>query len=271
MTNYRSGINPNDLYSIYEYLTGLLFPKGAANDLRGGSLTRNYSNGLDSQYGAYLTGPASQNDNCKRPPIVFICNDGQIQTYRMIVYNALSGTLCMFVQDKKTLTEEFYEELHAFIGPQLTNIASDIAENLAMEAGTSGIKSLLCTSPPSSSMTTSTSSADDAAQTTKYLFFNELSCQHSGTIHLNQKLYKKKSSVPRDVMNLLNDLYVQDAESLNYCEVVVKTLSDYWIVKRSTNWRHSFIIFNKSATLLDIADEANKLFDSHLNDVFCHA
>lgn len=94
----RSGINPNDLYSIYEYLTGLLFPKCTADDTRGGSLTRNYSNGLDAQFGAYLAGPTNKSDNCKKPPTVYICNNGQCQVYRMIVYNALSGTLCLFVE-----------------------------------------------------------------------------------------------------------------------------------------------------------------------------
>lgn len=95
---FRSGINPSDLYSIYEYLTGLLFPKCSAEDARGGSLTRNYSNGLDTQFGAYLAGPTTQSDNCKKPPTVYICNDGRCQVYKMIVYNALSGTLCLFVK-----------------------------------------------------------------------------------------------------------------------------------------------------------------------------
>lgn len=164
------------------------------------------------------------------------------------------------------LTDEFYEELHMFIGPQLTNIASDIRESLTKETS-SGSKSLLCSSVPS---TNSNSNADDLAQTTKYLFLNELNCQHSGTVHLNQKLYNKKRSIPREVMNLLHDLYVQDTNVSSTCEIITKTLSDYWIVKRSANWRHSFIIFNKNATLLDIGDEANKIFETHLNEVFCN-
>lgn len=163
------------------------------------------------------------------------------------------------------LTNDFYEELHAFIGPQLTNIASDIAENLTKDIFPG--KSLICTSTSTSSVN---SNADESTQSTKYLFFNELNFQHNGTVHLNQKLYKKKRTIPREIMNLLNDLYVQDANTSNSSEIIVKTLSDYWIVKRSTNWRHSFVIFNKNATLLDIAEEANKIFDTHLNDVFSH-
>lgn len=168
--------------------------------------------------------------------------------------------------DKNALTSEFYEELHMFIGPQLTNIASDIAESLTKET-VGGNKSLICTSSPA---TATNSNADEQSPATKYLFFNELNFQHNGTVHLNQKLYNKKRSIPRDIMNLLNDLYVNDADASNSCEIIVKTLSDYWIVKRITNWRHSFVIFNKNATLLDIAEEAKKIFDTHLNDVFSH-
>lgn len=100
----RSEINPSDLYSIYEYLTGLLFPKCATDDLCSGSLARNYANGLDSQYGAYLAGPTTQSDNCKKPSTVFINSNGQYKTYKMIVYNALSGTLCLFVNGEHRMT-----------------------------------------------------------------------------------------------------------------------------------------------------------------------
>lgn len=81
-------------------MTGLLFPKCSADDVRNGSLTRNYSSGLDAQFGAYLAGPTNQSDNCKKPPTVYICENGQTQMYKMIVYNALSGTLCLFVNGK---------------------------------------------------------------------------------------------------------------------------------------------------------------------------
>lgn len=167
----------------------------------------------------------------------------------------------LFLVDETSLTEEFYDELHTFIGPQLTSIASDIGELFTKDSRNNS-KSLLCTS----STSINTLVGDEPA--TRYLFFNELNCQHNGTVHVNHKLLKKKNNVPQDIMNLLTDLYVQDANTSNSCEVIVKTLNDFWIVKRSTNWRHSFIVFNKSTTLLEVADEANKVYDQHLNDVF---
>lgn len=100
----RSGINPRDLYSIYEYLANTLFPRSAEDDLRGGSLTRSqrnsYAHCLDSHYGAYLTGPEHFSDNCKPAPLVYIYNADRCQLYRMIVYSALSATMCLFVEGK---------------------------------------------------------------------------------------------------------------------------------------------------------------------------
>lgn len=100
----RSGINPSDLYSIYEYLANTLFPRSTEDDLRGGSLTRSqrssYANCLDSHYGAYLTGPEHFSDNCKPAPLVYIYNADRCQLYRMIVYSALSAAMCLFVEGK---------------------------------------------------------------------------------------------------------------------------------------------------------------------------
>lgn len=146
------------------------------------------------------------------------------------------------------ITEEFCDNLHTFIGPTLTNIASAIYEQ--MSADTTSYKN------------------DDKQINAKYLFLNESNCQHTGTVHLNQKQLKKKSSIPREVMNLLNDLYVRDANTVHSNEVVVKTLNDYWIVKRTANWRHAFIIFNKNSTLLEVSDEANNMLEQNVNDVF---
>ena len=156
------------------------------------------------------------------------------------------------------VNEDFYQELHSYIGPQLTNIASDISEHFMSESSTTNSNKPI-------------SDEQQLASAVKYLFFNELNCQHTGTVHLNQKILKKKAAIPMDIMNLLNDLYVRDAKKSNSSEIVVKTLNDYWIVKRTSNCRHSFIVFNKSSTLLEVSDDANKLFDQHLSDVFLGA
>lgn len=153
--------------------------------------------------------------------------------------------------DESNLTQEFFGELHSNIGSQLSSISSDLSDLTNKESGKS---------------TKSSTDLDD--NVIKYLFLNELNCQHTGTVHLNPKILRNESKLPLDVQNLLTDLYLQDERTTNSCEVIVKTLNDYWVVKRTSNWRHSFLIFNKSSTLLEISDEANKLFEQCLNDVY---
>lgn len=113
---HRSGINPSDLYSIYEYLASTLFPRSAEDDLRGGSLTRSqrnsYANCLDSHYGAYLTGPEHFSDNCRPAPLVYIYNADRCQLYRMIVYSALSAAMCLFVGGESSLAPKLILTTH---------------------------------------------------------------------------------------------------------------------------------------------------------------
>uniref|UniRef100_A0A182TNW2 CCZ1/INTU/HSP4 first Longin domain-containing protein n=1 Tax=Anopheles melas TaxID=34690 RepID=A0A182TNW2_9DIPT len=71
--------------------------------------------------------------------------------------------------------------------------------------------------------------------------------------------------LPNDVMNLIVDLLddVRSNRSSVMDETIVKTHDDYWIVKRSCNTRHVFIILNKSSTLIDVTEETKKILDQH--------
>lgn len=99
MICFRSGINASNLFSIYEYLIGTLFPKISQTELQGGSIPKNYSMST-SHYGSFVTGPGNY-ENCIKVPKVYIYNeDGHYQTYYLVVYRALSATLCLFVEGK---------------------------------------------------------------------------------------------------------------------------------------------------------------------------
>lgn len=138
--------------------------------------------------------------------------------------------------------------MHSFVGPHLSRIASEIGENYNSGMALNAIP----------------------ASGPRYLFFNELSLQHSGTLHLNQSNKSKQSSVPTEIMNLITDLYESSGTTGNAPaeETVLKTLNDYWIVKRSVNWRHFFVIINKSSTLLEVTEEAKRMYDEHAKNVF---
>lgn len=236
-----SGINHEDLYSIYEYMLSTLFPKTQSTEFHGGSILKRDSF-TSNLYGNFITGLETM-ENCMKAPKMFINNDkGESKQYHFLVYKALSGILCMFVETSKELNEELFAELHSFIGPRLVTLASDIGEDYAK---------------------TATVENDSGP---KYLFFNHLNFTHQGSIPLNSRR-TKNSEIPQDISNLLVDLF-DHGDSCATEETIVKTLSDFWIVRRISNYRHFYVILNKSSTLLEATEEAKKLYDQHLKKVY---
>lgn len=148
------------------------------------------------------------------------------------------------------MTEDTYNELHMHfkIGQQLTAIANEIQKFQQTEL-----------SP----------STDKSETGPKFIFFNELSFKHTETLRLNQKHCRPKE-VPVDVMNLITDLYETDLRNKRPCakESIVKTLNDYWVVRRKSNFRHFFVIVHRNSTMLEITEEAKRLFNISAKDVF---
>lgn len=112
-------------------------------------------------------------------------------------------------------------------------------------------------------------STDKTESGPKFIFFNELSFKHTESLRLNLKQGRPKN-VPVEVMNLITDLYEADIRNKRPCdkESIVKTLDDYWIVCRKSNYRHFFVVIHKSSTMLEITEEAKRLYSMHAQDVF---
>lgn len=235
-----SGINHEDLYSIHEYMVSTLLPKSLSTEFQGGNVPKQYSF-TSNLYGNFITGLETM-ENCIKTPKMFIKERSVVKEYYFLVYKALSGIICLFVETTNELTEELFAELHSFIGPQLVKLASEIGENYANGAV----------------------AENDSGP--KYLYFNHLDFCHQGSIYLNNRLVKN-STIPQDVMNILVDLFDRGDSSSNE-ETIVKTLSDFWIVRRISNFRHFYVILNKSSTLLEVTEEAKKLYDQHLKNVY---
>lgn len=97
-----SEINPDDLFSINEYLLVSLFPCSMQKEVHrasagSGGSARNYD--LDTTYhGYFLTGSSSMETILA--PKMFIYNEEEkkYESFSLVVYRALSATLCMLVQ-----------------------------------------------------------------------------------------------------------------------------------------------------------------------------
>lgn len=252
-----SGINPSDLYSIYEYLNTEIFPQLTGNN----TMARTYS--LDSpQCGSFITGPKDKYEKCFSAPKVYVYNnnssnnqsDGndKCEIFNLIVYRASNATVCLFIaadNDDNKIDDNFYEELHTAVGPQLSQISSEIGESVN---------------------NSNDASSSSSVPQPKFLFFNQLNCEDYGNLYISRK-NPKQCPLSTDVMNLLIDLYDNDSSSStggSMEETVIKTMNDYWIVKKQNNWRHFYVIINKSATLLEISEEAKKLFNEHTKDIY---
>lgn len=113
----------------------------------------------------------------------------------------------------------------------------------------------------------------------KYLYFNDLNRRFYATFYndlsVNNNRQVKCAIIPSDIMNLLVDLYDKDSrvESRNSIidtdkESIMKTYADYWIVKRTSNSRHLYLIMNKNSTLIDVSEESKKIMDNIIKNVY---
>uniref|UniRef100_A0A1B0CL26 Putative myrosinase n=1 Tax=Lutzomyia longipalpis TaxID=7200 RepID=A0A1B0CL26_LUTLO len=259
-----SGVNPKELYCIYEYLSGTIFPKMLQSDLQGGSISRSFT---QNQRGNFLTGGNGQ--DAVKPPRVFLFQSDETTKkssqsgmylydtegalsdnsgYHLVIYRAFGAIICLFVNDSTALTEDLYGELQSFIGPQLTTISSEVSENYAKD----------------------TFITNDFPEgfSPKFLYFNEFSLQHDTTFYTDGRSVHKNANMSRDIMNVIADLYEERNAGSSSEETVVKMCNDFWITHKKSNSRHFIAIVNKNATLLEIAEETTKMCEQHIKNVF---
>ncbi|KAL5279065.1 CCZ1 family protein [Megaselia abdita] len=237
-----SEIASEDLLCLNEYLTTTLFPKAIKAEISSGAVDRNYLVDCD-RYGGYLAGKSSS-ENTIDPPVLYLHEkNGGLKMFSMIVYRTMNGTFCLFVDVKKDLPNDFYTELQSYMAQQLAKISSDI--------GSFYLKS---------SPKTPTSNSD--LETPRYLFINDLTQQHRGTLN-------KQSEIPLNISNTIAELF-DDSNSDKYHEVMVKSTNDYWVVKKSSNHRQLVVVIHSNkATLIDISNDVNRLFTQEVkNNVF---
>ncbi|XP_037928337.1 vacuolar fusion protein CCZ1 homolog [Teleopsis dalmanni] len=253
-------INAIDLYSLHEYVMGKLVPKDSQNEVNNTLFTRSSSTTSETnRNGAFVSVTDNDEDN-SNPTQVYLLKDDELIAYRLVVYKAKNATLCILIIDSAPLQNDFNEELHSYIGPQLSIIARDIGDKIAEVQ-----KSSVHTPTP-----TTNNDIDTVAP--KYLFVNEQSLKHLTNITVDKRRPKINPTMPLNVLNIVGSLMegnrsYASTTSSSFEEVLLKTTNDFWIVKRKCNWRQYFvIIFNSKATLLDVTQEAKRIFEQELTD-----
>ncbi|XP_017004196.2 vacuolar fusion protein CCZ1 homolog [Drosophila takahashii] len=248
-------LKPEDLYCLHSYVIQHVLKaevssssmavspslKRSISECQVGGFVRNKEKGEGDDQEV-----ASEEDY---PLKVCVTLEKQVKPYYLLIYRALHITLCLFLDaDQPAPKQELYDELHGYMAPQLTSLARDITSELTKEAvgGATG--------------------QENSEMSPKYLFINEQSLQHHTNFqrHLPQGL-------PRNVLSIIADLAnpsgKEEMESAPAEELQVKTTNDYWIVKRRCNYRQYYVILcNSKATLLDVTQEARRIFEQELTD-----
>lgn len=244
-----SGLEPEDMQVVYNYLVSTLLPTHLEKELHGGSMPRNSPSPFTTtHYGKFVTGPSSINEPSLigKSPIVFINYPTKPVSLYLIVYRALSATICLFVDSKTNLLIDFFKSLDSFLGPQLTTLVSSVAEQCS--------KHMVVNSESS----------------TKYLYFNKLNLAYKSTIHLDNRRCSNVLTTP-EVLRIITDIYNDTNKLKEAGEIVIKTMSDYWVVGKLSNLREFFVVIQqKNANIIEIEDEVKRLCEKQLKSIFFH-
>ncbi|XP_065160589.1 LOW QUALITY PROTEIN: vacuolar fusion protein CCZ1 homolog [Atheta coriaria] len=251
-----SGIEPADMQVVYQYLITTLLPAHVSSELLCGSMPRNAASPFAASalhHGRFITGPenlkTSKNIG-KVPTVIYTQDKKEPDEYFLVVYRALSASLCLFISATEELTLELFQELDEFIGPNLTEVVSEIAEYCTKQTPTQ---------------------ANIASETTpRFIYFNKLNLAYKSTVHLDNK-QNGNLSITKDCCKIMADLN-EHKDAMGYAgEIIVKTMKDYWVVAKVSNLREFYVgLQQKQANLIDISDEVEKLCENELKGIFFH-
>lgn len=194
---------------------------------------------------------------------VYIYENGVPQVYRIAIFHILDCSLVMLVEDSPlALNDEFSDEIKFSMGPQLSLISREISENILQFQ---------------TNHTTAAKPEDVPAQE-RYIYFNHKNYRSHACLYDNDKTSSinsrenRKTSLSMGIMNLLCDLYDSDDSNNGLIdsekETILKTYNDYWICKKSYNSRSLYLILHKSSTLIEIAEESQKLSSEIVKNVY---
>lgn len=100
---FRSGIEPGDMQTVYQYLVSTLLPAHMETELQGGSMPRHNPSPFSTiHYGRFITGPVNLKESTSigKVPRVYINNDTKSSSYYLVVYRSLSASVCLFIDGR---------------------------------------------------------------------------------------------------------------------------------------------------------------------------
>ncbi|XP_029432713.1 vacuolar fusion protein CCZ1 homolog isoform X1 [Rhinatrema bivittatum] len=246
-----SGLEQDDMRILYKYLTTSLFPRHMEPELAGrDSPVRAEMPGNLQHYGRFLTGPLNLNDpEAKfRFPKIFVSAEDADEELHLIVYKAMSAVVCFMIEASMQPSPDFCRKLDSLVGPQLTVLASDICEQYNVNRRISG---------------------SEREPQFKFIYFNHMNLAEKSTVHMRKTPSVSLTSVHPDLMKILGDINSDFTRVDEDEEIIVKAMSDYWIVGKKSDQRELYVILNqKNANLIEVNEEVKKLCATQFSNIF---
>ncbi|XP_075977696.1 vacuolar fusion protein CCZ1 isoform X2 [Anticarsia gemmatalis] len=239
-----NGLATNDMLTLYQYLIQTLLPRQVEKEIQGGAVA------AAQRHGRFIHPPEgirSQEDLAKLVKVHLMREDDtETKQYYLVIYRTMSATVCFTVDVSVELEFEMFRSLDAFIGPQLSAIASTLSEQCTIHA---------------------LQTAQLAVSEHKFVYFNRLNLAFKTSPPIN-KLHPSTSIKP-EVLSIISGIH-SDKKSLgNYGEIIIKTPDEYWITGKSSNEREFYVIIQeKNANLKEIADEVRRICEAQMKGIF---
>ncbi|XP_051828308.1 vacuolar fusion protein CCZ1 homolog [Antechinus flavipes] len=103
----------------------------------------------------------------------------------------------------------------------------------------------------------------------KFIYFNHMNLAEKSTIHMRKTPSISLTSVHPDLMKILGDINSDFTRMDEDEEIIVKAMSDYWVVGKKSDQRELYVILNqKNANLIEVNEEVKKLCATQFNNIF---
>uniref|UniRef100_A0A1I7W232 Vacuolar fusion protein CCZ1 homolog n=1 Tax=Loa loa TaxID=7209 RepID=A0A1I7W232_LOALO len=200
-------VSKTDLPILCRYLTQHLLSRSLKEELQPEKCSRR-----DSVHrGKFLMAKSPSSDESDtKLSVVYLCDDNNERRfipYEMIVYRALNATVCMFIQ--KSIDAQFLQQLDDYLGPELTALASLIAESYG--------------------------TLNDISRKENefhFVYFNpeSMSLKTSLMENIDSSRSSNLPSVPSSVYKSVCDIFDEFLESNDFGEASAKLDTDWWLI-----------------------------------------
>ncbi|KAM3965217.1 vacuolar fusion protein CCZ1 [Aphomia sociella] len=238
-----NGLSKNDMLTLYQYLVQTLLPTQVEKEIQGDAVA------AAQRHGRFISPPGGirKKEDLKKLVKVYLMHEDDNKTgqYYLIVYRTLSATVCFTIDVNTELKIETFRSLDAFMGPQLSSIASIISEQSTLHALQNA----------------------QLASESKFVYFNRLNLAFKSSPPINKLM--PSTTIKPEVLSVIAGMHTDRKSLGNYGEMIIKIPDEYWITGKTSNEREFYVIIQeKNATLKEISDEVKRICETQMKGVF---